>query len=53
MICDRLRSSTARGRPLLRAFYKAPAIDMHNRMKVAVQLLGILPHATVRPPLNS
>jgi 4-hydroxy-tetrahydrodipicolinate synthase len=42
----------ARVRPLLRAFYKAPAIDMHNRMKVALQLLGILPHATVRPPLK-
>ncbi len=37
--------------PLARAFYADPFIDMHNRMKEALVLLGKLPRATVRPPL--
>ncbi|HEX6979703.1 MAG TPA: dihydrodipicolinate synthase family protein [Alphaproteobacteria bacterium] len=37
--------------PLSRVFYADPWIDMHNRMKEALVLLGRLPHAVVRPPL--
>jgi 4-hydroxy-tetrahydrodipicolinate synthase len=37
--------------PTARAFYSAPASDMHNRMKEALVLLGKLPRAVVRPPL--
>ncbi|MEA2890933.1 MAG: 4-hydroxy-tetrahydrodipicolinate synthase [Bradyrhizobium sp.] len=37
--------------PLARAFYADPFIDMHNRMKEALVLLGKLPRAVVRPPL--
>lgn len=37
--------------PLARAFYAEPWIDMHNRMKEALVLLGRLPRAVVRPPL--
>ena len=37
--------------PLARAFYADPFIDMHNRMKEALVLLGRLPRANVRPPL--
>jgi 4-hydroxy-tetrahydrodipicolinate synthase len=32
-------------------FYADPFVDMHNRMKEALVLLGKLPRATVRPPL--
>jgi 4-hydroxy-tetrahydrodipicolinate synthase len=35
----------------MRAFYADPFVDMHNRMKEALVLLGRLPHAHVRPPL--
>jgi 4-hydroxy-tetrahydrodipicolinate synthase len=38
--------------PLTRAFYDPPLVDMHNRMKEALVLLGRLPRATVRPPLH-
>jgi 4-hydroxy-tetrahydrodipicolinate synthase len=34
-----------------RVFYGDPFVDMHNRMKVALVLLGKLPRAVVRPPL--
>lgn len=34
------------------AFYGAPGVDMHNRMKEAQVLLGRLPSAAVRPPLQ-
>ena len=34
-----------------RAFYDAPRVDMHTRMKEALVMLGRLPNATVRPPL--
>jgi 4-hydroxy-tetrahydrodipicolinate synthase len=37
--------------PLARAFYAEPFVDMHNRMKEALVLLGQIPRATVRPPL--
>jgi 4-hydroxy-tetrahydrodipicolinate synthase len=37
--------------PLARAFYADPFVDMHNRMKEALVLLGKLPRAVVRPPL--
>ncbi len=37
--------------PLARAFYADPFVDMHNRMKEALVLLGRLPGAVVRPPL--
>ena len=37
--------------PLCRAFYRAPWLDAHNRMKTALHLLGRLPHPDPRPPL--
>ena len=37
--------------PTVRAFYDAPLLDMHNRMKQALVLLGRLDEAHVRPPL--
>jgi 4-hydroxy-tetrahydrodipicolinate synthase len=37
--------------PLARVFYADPFVDMHNRMKEALVLLGRLPLAAVRPPL--
>jgi 4-hydroxy-tetrahydrodipicolinate synthase len=37
---------------LVRAFYAPPFVDMHNRMKEALVLLGRLPAAHVRPPLT-
>ena len=37
--------------PTVRAFYDAPFLDMHNRMKEALHYLGRLPEAHVRPPL--
>ena len=37
--------------PTAEVFYSEPGVDMHNRMKQALVLLGKLPRATVRPPL--
>jgi 4-hydroxy-tetrahydrodipicolinate synthase len=37
--------------PLAMVFYDDPFVDMHNRMKEALVLLGKLPRAVVRPPL--
>jgi 4-hydroxy-tetrahydrodipicolinate synthase len=37
--------------PLMGAFYADPFVDMHNRMKEALVLLGRIPRAHVRPPL--
>lgn len=37
--------------PMAQAFYAAPFLDMHNRMKEALVLLGRQPRAVVRPPL--
>ena len=45
------RAINDRIEPIARVFYAAPAVDMHNRMKEALVLLGRLPRAVVRPPL--
>ena len=37
--------------PMAQVFYADPAVDMHNRMKEALVLLGKLSRAVVRPPL--
>jgi 4-hydroxy-tetrahydrodipicolinate synthase len=37
--------------PLAQAFYAAPALDMHNRMKECLVMLGRMTRAVVRPPL--
>jgi 4-hydroxy-tetrahydrodipicolinate synthase len=37
--------------PTAREIYADPFIDMHNRMKEALVLLGKLPRAVVGPPL--
>jgi len=41
----------ARITPTAEVFYTDPQVDMHNRMKEALVLLGKLPRAVVRPPL--
>ena len=41
----------ARITPTAEVFYAEPWVDMHNRMKEALVLLGRLPRAVVRPPL--
>ncbi|HEY6722342.1 MAG TPA: dihydrodipicolinate synthase family protein [Burkholderiales bacterium] len=38
-------------RPTSEAFYAEPWVDMHNRMKEALVMMGKLPRAVVRPPL--
>jgi 4-hydroxy-tetrahydrodipicolinate synthase len=47
----RARQINDRILPLTQAFYAAPFLDMHNRMKECLVLLGRLPRAVVRPPL--
>lgn len=37
--------------PLAQAFYAPPFLDMHNRMKECLRILGQLDKAVVRPPL--
>ena len=37
---------------LVRVFYAPPFVDMHNRMKEALVLLGRIERAVVRPPLQ-
>ncbi len=37
--------------PLAQVFYAPPFLDMHNRMKEALVLLGRLDKAVIRPPL--
>ena len=37
--------------PTAEVFYAEPWVDMHNRMKEALVLLGRIPRAVVRPPL--
>ena len=37
--------------PTAEVFYSEPWVDMHNRMKDALIMLGKLPRAVVRPPL--
>jgi len=38
--------------PAVQAFYARPLLNMHNRMKESLVLLGRLDHAYVRPPLR-
>jgi 4-hydroxy-tetrahydrodipicolinate synthase len=38
--------------PLVRVFYRQPFVDMHNRMKEALAILGRIEDAVVRPPLQ-
>ena len=38
--------------PLVSAFYAPPLVDMHNRMKEALVILGRIDTAVVRPPLQ-
>jgi 4-hydroxy-tetrahydrodipicolinate synthase len=47
----RAKAVHARIRPVAQAFYTDPFVDMHNRMKEALVLLGRIPRAVVRPPL--
>ncbi len=47
----RARELNARIYPLVQAFYAPPFLDMHNRMKEALVMLGRLERAVVRPPL--
>jgi 4-hydroxy-tetrahydrodipicolinate synthase len=50
---DLARAQTINDRiyPMTQAFYAPPFLDMHNRMKEVLALLGKLPPAVVRPPL--
>jgi 4-hydroxy-tetrahydrodipicolinate synthase len=47
----RARQINDRIYPLAQTFYADPFVDMHNRMKEALVLLGRIPCAAVRPPL--
>lgn len=47
----RARAINDRIYPLAQAFYAAPALDMHNRMKECLVMLGRMKRAVVRPPL--
>jgi 4-hydroxy-tetrahydrodipicolinate synthase len=47
----RAQRVNARTYPLVQAFYAPPILDMHNRMKEALVLLGRIERAVVRPPL--
>ena len=49
---DSARQINDRLEPLVRVFYAPPFVDMHNRMKEALALLGRIPTAYVRPPLT-
>ena len=49
---DGARAINDRLEPLVRVFYAPPFVDMHNRMKEALVLLGRIPAAHVRPPLT-
>ena len=48
---EEARKLHARITPTAEVFYAEPWVDMHNRMKEALVLLGKLPRAVVRPPL--
>ncbi|MGB7257825.1 MAG: dihydrodipicolinate synthase family protein [Pseudolabrys sp.] len=48
---DEAKRLNDRIQPTARVFYADPFVDMHNRMKEALVLLGKLPRAVVRPPL--
>ncbi len=47
----RARAINDRIYPLAQAFYAAPALDMHNRMKECLVMLGRMDRAVVRAPL--
>ena len=47
----RARAINDRIYPVASAFYADPFVDMHNRMKEALVILGRIPCAAVRPPL--
>jgi 4-hydroxy-tetrahydrodipicolinate synthase len=49
---DGARRIDDRLHPLVQVFYAPPFVDMHNRMKEALVLLGRIPGAHVRPPLT-
>jgi 4-hydroxy-tetrahydrodipicolinate synthase len=49
---DEARGINDRVAPLVNVFYAPPFVDMHNRMKEALVLLGRIPAAHVRPPLT-
>ncbi|PYO01734.1 MAG: dihydrodipicolinate synthase family protein [Candidatus Rokuibacteriota bacterium] len=49
---DGARRINDRLTPLVDVFYAPPFVDMHNRMKEALVLLGRIPAAHVRPPLT-
>ena len=49
---DEARRINDRLEPLVGVFYAPPFVDMHNRMKEALVLLGRIPAAHVRPPLT-
>jgi len=48
---EEARRINERIHPTVEVFYTEPWVDMHNRMKEALVLLGKLPRAVVRPPL--
>jgi 4-hydroxy-tetrahydrodipicolinate synthase len=47
----RARQLNDRIYPIAQVFYAVPFVDMHNRMKEALVMLGRIPCAAVRPPL--
>jgi 4-hydroxy-tetrahydrodipicolinate synthase len=49
---DEARAINNRLAPLVQVFYAPPFVDMHNRMKEALAILGRIPAAHVRPPLT-
>jgi 4-hydroxy-tetrahydrodipicolinate synthase len=49
---DEARRLNDRLAPLVSVFYAPPFVDMHNRMKEALAILGRIPAAHVRPPLT-
>ncbi len=49
---DGARAINERLAPLVSVFYAPPFVDMHNRMKEALVILGRIPAAYVRPPLT-
>ena len=49
---DEARAINDRLTPLVQVFYAPPFVDMHNRMKEALAILGRIPAAHVRPPLT-
>jgi 4-hydroxy-tetrahydrodipicolinate synthase len=48
---EAMRAASDRLYPLVRAIYAPPRMDMHTRIKLALQHLGIIECARPRPPL--